>query len=81
MSIIIVNESWSENCAIYNFTFHYGNGDYYSGYVYDNPNKYQTGNNIMIVDENGLNGYYNITSKNDSTAIKKMVIPPVVYCG
>jgi len=49
----------------YAFTFHYGNGDYYTGLVYADPAtlQYYQGYSESATDENGLSGYYEITGR------------------
>jgi putative transposon-encoded protein len=45
------------------FTFHYGNGDYYTGTVYADPTtyRYYLGYTEAKTDEHGRAGYYEIT--------------------
>ena len=57
-------EADAAGIALYSFTYNYGNGDYYNGYVYATDVAYQVGNNYDISDTNnqaGFDGNYTIT--------------------
>jgi hypothetical protein len=47
--------------AVYDFTYFYAGGDYYTGKVYAENGKYTVNQTINTVDENGQNDYYQIT--------------------
>ncbi|MFZ5447842.1 MAG: DNRLRE domain-containing protein [Thermodesulfobacteriota bacterium] len=53
----------------YNFTYFFGNGDYYSGTVYAPPDYgYQMGYWQSVTDENNQQGYYTITGVDSYTS-------------
>ncbi len=52
----------------YNFTYYYGNGDLYSGYVYEMEGTYTVGQELGgYTNETGNSGYYKIDSIGETT--------------
>lgn len=60
----------ADSAALYNFSFYYSNGDYYQGRVYALLGTYPLGKEYRT-DENGLQGYYEITGITELGASSK----------